>query len=82
MRAALILLIGFFAVTPAQAETPSRTAPVASPSSTTKVLPLKSTTGANPCSAYGAGFVRVEGTGSCVKIGGSVGVGVGASTRR
>lgn len=80
MRTALIL-IGFFAVMPAQAETPSRTAPVASPSST-KVLPLKSTTGANPCSAYGAGFVRVEGTGSCVKIGGSIGVGVGASTRR
>ncbi|WP_140976849.1 hypothetical protein [Bradyrhizobium guangdongense] len=79
MRAALIL-IGFFAAMPAQAETPSRTAPAASSSPTTKVLPLKGTSGVNPCSAYGAGFIRVESTGTCVKVGGSVDV--GTSVRR
>jgi hypothetical protein len=34
---------------------------------------------ANPCAEYGAGFVRIEGSSTCIKIGGSFGVGVGAS---
>jgi hypothetical protein len=34
---------------------------------------------ANPCAEYGAGFVRVEGSSTCIKIGGSFGVGVGGS---
>jgi hypothetical protein len=34
---------------------------------------------ANPCAAYGAGFVRLEGSSTCVKIGGSFGVGIGGS---
>jgi Porin subfamily len=31
----------------------------------------------NPCAAYGAGYVRVEGTTTCVKLGSSVRVEVG-----
>jgi hypothetical protein len=31
-----------------------------------------------PCAAYGAGFVKVEGSDTCIKIGGSVGVEVGS----
>lgn len=81
MRVPLLILSGFFVVASAQAETLPRTAPAASPS-TTKVLPLKGTSGANPCSAYGPGFVKVESTGSCVKIGGSIDVGVSGSIRR
>jgi len=34
---------------------------------------------ANPCAEYGPGFVRVEGSSTCIKIGGSFSVGVGAS---
>jgi hypothetical protein len=34
-------------------------------------------TAANPCAAYGAGFVRIEGSSTCIKIGGSIDVGVG-----
>ena len=34
---------------------------------------------ANPCAEYGPGFVRIEGSSTCMKIGGSIGVGVGAS---
>lgn len=30
-----------------------------------------------PCSEYGAGFYRLDGSDTCVKIGGSVDVGVG-----
>jgi hypothetical protein len=33
----------------------------------------------NPCAAYGAGFVRVEGTTTCVKAGGTVRVEAGGS---
>jgi hypothetical protein len=34
---------------------------------------------ANPCAEYGPGFVRIEGSSTCMKIGGSFGVGVGGS---
>jgi Porin subfamily len=33
----------------------------------------------NPCAAYGAGFVKVEGSTTCVKIGGNVSVEAGRS---
>jgi hypothetical protein len=33
----------------------------------------------NPCAAYGAGFVKVEGSSTCVKVGGSVSVEAGRS---
>ena len=33
----------------------------------------------NICAQYGAGFVQVEGTSTCVRIGGSVGIGGGFS---
>jgi hypothetical protein len=41
-----------------------------------KLLPLKNAHTGNPCAAYGAGFVRVEGSDTCVKIGGAVSIGV------
>jgi hypothetical protein len=34
---------------------------------------------ANACAEYGPGFVKVEGSSTCVKIGGSISVGVGGS---
>jgi hypothetical protein len=55
------------------------------PTSTTKtpaadrLLPLKGAARGNSCAEYGAGFVRVEGTGTCAKLGGSISVGAGAS---
>lgn len=33
------------------------------------------------CAEYGPGFVAVDGTGTCVKIGGSIGVGAGGQVR-
>ncbi len=44
-----------------------------------RMLPSKTTTRGNPCASYGPGFVRVEGTDTCVKLGGSVSVGTGIS---
>jgi hypothetical protein len=36
----------------------------------------------NPCAQYGAGFARIAGSDTCIKIGGSVGAEVGGSSRR
>ena len=44
-----------------------------------RVLPLKRATSGNSCAAYGAGFVKLEGSDTCMKIGGAVGIGAGTS---
>lgn len=50
------------------------------PGKSAKTLPLRPPkAAANPCAEYGAGFARVEGSSTCVKIGGSFSVGVGGS---
>jgi hypothetical protein len=43
-----------------------------------KPLPLKRSS--NACAEYGAGFVRIEGTNTCMKIGGAISVGAGMSS--
>jgi len=42
-----------------------------------KVLPLKRSSSTNVCAEYGAGFVKIEGTDTCVQVGGSISVGAG-----
>jgi hypothetical protein len=42
-----------------------------------KTLPVKSSKADNSCAAYGAGFVKLTDTNTCVKVGGSIGVGAG-----
>jgi len=44
-----------------------------------KLLPMKREGGSNACATYGLGFAKVEGTDTCVKIGGAVSIGVGSS---
>jgi hypothetical protein len=44
-----------------------------------RLLPLKGAAGNNSCAAYGSGFVKVDGTGTCVKIGGAVSIGAGTA---
>jgi hypothetical protein len=36
---------------------------------------------ANPCTQYGQGFVQLPGTNTCVKVGGSIQVDAGGSSR-
>jgi hypothetical protein len=45
-----------------------------------KLLPLKRSNSANACAEYGAGFVKIEGTNTCMKIGGATSVGAGVSS--
>jgi hypothetical protein len=47
------------------------------PAASVPLRPAKAA--ANPCAEYGPGFVRIEGSSTCMKIGGSFGVGVGGS---
>jgi hypothetical protein len=44
-----------------------------------KLLPLKRSNSANACAEYGAGFVKIEGTSTCMKIGGAASIGAGVS---
>lgn len=44
-----------------------------------KTLPAKRNNSGNSCAVYGPGFFKVEGTDTCVQIGGSFGIGVGGS---
>ncbi|HMM91238.1 hypothetical protein [Bradyrhizobium sp.] len=45
-----------------------------------KPLPVKRPSSANACAEYGAGFVMIEGTTTCMKIGGAISVGGGISS--
>jgi hypothetical protein len=60
----------------ALAEQPAREKPTKA--SAGKHLPLKGAARGNACAEYGAGFVKLEGSDTCVKIGGYVGIGAGA----
>lgn len=60
----LILLIALLPGVAAAAEQPKKKAPQVS---------------VNPCAQYGAGFVQVQGTTTCVKLSGSVRVDIGRS---
>jgi hypothetical protein len=44
-----------------------------------KLLPVKGARAGNSCAAYGPGFTNVDGTDTCVKIGGAVSIGVGGN---
>ena len=51
------------------------------PSPSSKSLPVKQPKADHSCAAYGAGFVKVAGTDTCMKIGGSISVGAGGTVR-
>ena len=78
MRRSIIAIVALFPTLAfAQQGTPKKTD---TPPTTDKTLPLKGTARSNSCAEFGPGFVRVEGTGSCVKVGG--GISVDAGSRR
>ena len=77
-KSILIMLAAVLPAVGALAEQPSL--PKSGNAATSgKLLPLKGAASANSCAAYGPGFVKVESTGTCVKIGGAVRVDVGGS---
>lgn len=80
MRKSLLAIIAaVLPVATAFAEPPGPR-PSNSAATTGNLLPLKGAKSANSCAAYGAGFIKVEGTDTCVKIGGAVSIGAGAAS--
>jgi len=71
--AAVLTTTGAFAEQPRRQKSDQATA-------AGKQLPLKRGTAANSCAEYGAGFVRIEGSNTCMKIGGAVSIGAGVSS--
>lgn len=86
MRLPLLILISLLA-TPATAGESLRLPPAERPQAgreagkvTNKALPPAGSAGkarAGSCAAYGPRFVMVEGTGTCVRVGGSISVDAG-----
>jgi hypothetical protein len=74
-----ILLAIVLAVLPASAALSDGQKPD-KPAASGKLLPVKPAASGNACAAYGAGFVKVEGTDTCVKVGGAVSIGAGTSS--
>jgi hypothetical protein len=75
-----ILLAIAVAMLPAAAAEPSSSQKPNKPLASGTLLPLKGAGAGNSCAAYGPGFVKVDGTDTCVKIGGVVGIGAGSSS--
>ena len=46
-----------------------------------RLLPAKGARAGNSCSAYGPGFVKIDGTETCIKLGGGIGIETGGSVR-
>jgi hypothetical protein len=74
----LVIAIAVLSASAAPAEQPGSQKPDQFTTSG-KLLPLKGVSTGNSCAAYGAGFIKVEGTGTCVKIGGAVRIDAGSS---
>jgi hypothetical protein len=68
---AVTLSISTAAADPVTSQKSTRTAIGAKP------LAAKQATARNTCAAYGPGFIKVEGSDTCVKVGGSISLGVG-----
>ena len=75
-----ILLAIAVAMLPAAAAEPSSSRKPDKPLASGRLLPLKGAGAGNSCAPYGQGFVKLDGTDTCVKIGGVVGIGVGSSS--
>jgi hypothetical protein len=74
----LAIAVAILSVSAAPAEQPA-TLKLDQPATSGRQLPLKGADAANSCAGYGPGFVKVEGTGTCVKIGGAIRVDGGSS---
>jgi Porin subfamily len=67
----LAILIAVLATSVAAAEQPGNPKP---DKPVSRLLPLKRDGAANACAAYGAGFIKLEGTDTCMRIGGNVSI--------
>jgi hypothetical protein len=78
MRSCLLIVVVSLLVSPAIAQS-SSPPKIPKQAQSGKTLPMKRASSANSCAAYGAGFVKVEGSDTCVHIGGSISVETGGA---
>jgi hypothetical protein len=64
---------------PGKSQAPAEPLPLNKTLPLDKTLPLKGATSRGSCAAFGPGFVKVEGSDTCVKLGGAISVGAGGS---
>jgi hypothetical protein len=74
----LAIVVATLPASMAPAEQPRHPKPD-KPAASGGLLPAKAAGGDNSCAAYGPGFIRIDGTATCVKVGGAVSIGVGGS---
>jgi hypothetical protein len=79
MRKSLLIMMAVMLASAAAAAEQPRPQKPDKAATAGKLLPLKRSNSANACAEYGAGFVKIEGTNTCMKIGGAVSVGAGVS---
>ena len=77
MRKSLLVMIAVVLASAAAVAEQSRPQKADRTATSGKQPPLKRSNSANACAEYGAGFVKIEGTNTCMKIGGAVSVGAG-----
>ena len=77
--ALLAMLVSLSAASPGFSEPRAQTAD--KPAAASRQLPLKGAAAQNSCAAYGAGFVRVAGSETCVRVGGAVSIEAGRAGR-
>ena len=77
MRTIFLVIVVAGLSTSAASAQQSRDGKPGKPAASVPLRPAKAA--ANPCAEYGPGFVRIDGSSTCVKIGGSFSVGAGVS---
>jgi hypothetical protein len=80
MRKSLLIMMAVALASAAAAAEQPRPRKADRAATSGQLLPMKRSNSANACAEYGAGFVRIEGTNTCIKIGGAVSVGAGVSS--
>ena len=80
MRKSLLIMMAVALASAATAAEQPRPRKADRAATSGQLLPMKRSNSANACAEYGAGFVRIEGTNTCMKIGGAVSVGAGVSS--
>ncbi len=80
-RIAVVVMLGMIVATPMALAQPDGGRRPGASAGKTMDKPLSRTRTPTSCAAFGPGFVKVEGSDTCVRIGGSVSVGVGGRTR-
>ena len=76
----ILICIALVTATPASAES-TRPLKLDQPARS-QSMPVKPPKYDGACAAYGAGFVKIDGTNTCMKIGGSISVGAGTGFHR